>query len=89
MRVIVTGANGFIGQALVRRLLALTALRSLRGLDLRFDAPGTDARLTQVAGSIADAGVLSDAFEGGVDAVYHLASVPGGLAEREPEHAAA
>ncbi|WP_322095108.1 NAD-dependent epimerase/dehydratase family protein [Paraburkholderia bannensis] len=85
--VVVTGAQGFVGRALVKRLLAdglgARAVSKLTLLDIAFDAPHADARVTQIAGSIADADVRAQAYASSVDAVFHLASVPGGAAERD------
>ncbi|WP_321838903.1 NAD-dependent epimerase/dehydratase family protein [Paraburkholderia bannensis] len=85
--VVVTGAQGFVGRALVKRLLAdglgARAVSKLTLLDIAFDAPHADARVTQIAGSIADAGVRAQAYADSVDAVFHLASIPGGAAERD------
>ncbi len=85
--VLVTGAQGFIGQVLVQRLLAHglggRAIRSLTLLDLQFDAPHADPRVLQVAGSIGEAPVRERACAQPVDAVFHLASVPGGAAEKQ------
>jgi len=88
MRVLVTGANGFIGAALAARLLQPGALPGVSVgelvlLDQTFDRPPTDARVRQHAGDIADPAVLRQALDGGVALVFHLASVPGGLAERD------
>ena len=84
--VVVTGAQGFVGQALVRRLLADglngEPVGRLTLMDLSFDAPHADARVAQVAGSIADAAVRAQAYATPVDAVFHLASIPGGAAEK-------
>ena len=84
--VVVTGARGFVGAALVERLLAQgfkgAPLTRLTLLDLAFDAPHDDARVVQVAGSIADASVRALAYASPVDAVFHLASIPGGAAEK-------
>ena len=84
--VVVTGAQGFVGTVLVRRLLA----SGLNGLpvgqitlmDLAFDQAHPDPRVKQVAGSIADTWVRAQAFSSRVDVVFHLASVPGGAAEK-------
>lgn len=87
--VVITGANGFVGQVLANRLLAQGLsggrVERLTLLDLRFDAPHSDPRVTQVAGSIADPQVIAQAYSGPVDAVFHLASVPGGAAEKNYE----
>lgn len=87
--VVVTGSEGFVGQALVRRLL----VRGLGGrritrltlLDVRFAAPHPDGRVHQMAGSIAQAGLRKQAYSAPVDAVFHLASIPGGAAEKDYE----
>lgn len=85
--VVVTGAQGFVGRALVKRLLAeglgARAVSKLTLLDIAFDTPHADARVTQIAGSIADASVRAQAYAAPVDAVFHLASIPGGAAERD------
>lgn len=84
--VVVTGAQGFVGRALVRRLLQDglngTAISRLTLLDLAFDAPHVDPRVMQLPGSIADAALRAQAYAMPVDAVFHLASIPGGAAEK-------
>ena len=92
MNILVTGAEGFIGRALVARLLSSGLLPSLGDarrqvilLDRQFSAPPTDARVRQVAGDITDAAVLREAVRDGVDCVFHLASIPGGAAEAQFE----
>ena len=89
MRVLVTGAGGFIGRALVQRLLAQGLARRRVGrivaADLSLQGLPDDVRLLCVDGSIADAGVLERALADPVDAVFHLASVPGGAAEKAPD----
>jgi nucleoside-diphosphate-sugar epimerase len=52
-------------------------------LDQSFASEPTDARVQQHRGDIADPALLRQALAGGVHCVFHLASVPGGLAERD------
>lgn len=74
MKALVTGANGFLGAALVRRLLdegqqvrALTRVRST-GLD--------GQRVESFHGDIRDIDMIESAFQG-VDVVFHTAAVTG------------
>jgi D-erythronate 2-dehydrogenase len=87
--VIVTGCEGFVGRVLVRRLLDQglngRALTRLSLIDVGFSAAPEDARVRQISGSIADATVRAQACAEPVDAVFHLASVPGGAAEKNYE----
>ena len=77
MRIVVTGAGGFVGRALARRLRALD-----------HDVLATDLTITQgLAGQIGDPALLERLFAGPVDAVFHLATVAGGAAETAPDHA--
>jgi nucleoside-diphosphate-sugar epimerase len=88
--VVVTGSEGFVGQALVQRLLAEglggRPVTRLSLLDIRFAAPHADARVVQLPGSIADPDLRERAYASHpVDAVFHLASIPGGAAEKNYE----
>lgn len=74
MRVVVTGAGGFVGRALMRALAGHDVL----AVDSRLHgAPG-------IGGDLCDPAVLDRAFEPGCDAVIHLATIPGGAAEADP-----
>lgn len=83
-RVLVTGAGGFIGRVLVKRLLQEglngQSLDRVVVADLKLPDLPQDPRLQPVLGSIADAHVLGQALAEPVDAVFHLASLPGGAA---------
>lgn len=80
MRIIVTGAGGFVGRHLVSKLLARGD--DVLGIDTLVDAIPEGA--APLAGDIADAGLRAKAFAQGCDALVHLATVPGGAAEADP-----
>lgn len=88
-RVLVTGAGGFIGRVLVRRLLKDDLnghpVSRVIAADLALAGLPDDPRLRSVHGSIADPAVLTAALAEPVDTVFHLASVPGGAAEKDPD----
>jgi len=82
MQVLITGANGFLGNALARQLAANG--HRVRGLV----RPGSDAfsldgaGVERVSGDVTDAGSVQRALEG-VEVVFHLAGL-----RRAPERAA-
>jgi nucleoside-diphosphate-sugar epimerase len=91
MNLLITGANGFIGKALTARLLgpsmrptALGKIGRITLVDLQFEGPEVPM-LRRLAGSISDKTLLARAFDTPVDVVFHLASVPGGMAEQHYE----
>lgn len=87
MKVLITGADGYIGRALSRRLAAHGAtlqgrpLEKLTLCDLQLPmaprAPWVDA----VTGSVADTAVIETITRHRPDVVFHLASVPSGQSE--------
>ena len=90
MRVLIVGGEGFIGQALVARLLQGASINGqgvsrMTVLDQRVAARLEDARMRYVEADISDRYALERSIEGGVDCVFHLASIPGGAAERDFE----
>jgi D-erythronate 2-dehydrogenase len=88
-RVLVPGAAGFIGHALVQRLLGeglgARAIDQVIAVDLKFDGPSADRRVVQIEGSISDAAVRKRALAVPPDAVFHLAARMGSAAERDYE----
>jgi UDP-glucose 4-epimerase len=78
-RVLVTGGSGFIGRHVVSELLGAGA--HVRVVDLN---PYPDPTVETVQGDIAEPATIEAAFDGGVDAVVHLAAVTSVL--RSLEH---
>ena len=76
MRVIVTGAAGFLGQQVVARLAQ------------RHDVVATDLvpcpAPAAIVGDLSDAETLARLFATPCDAVIHLATLPGGACESDP-----
>lgn len=89
IRVLVTGADGFIGRVLVQRLLAQgldgRTVDQIVAADLRSDDAAGDARVVQRAGDLCDPTHLDALCAQPLDAVFHLASLPGGAAEADYE----
>ena len=80
MKVLVTGANGFVGRHLVGKLLVKG--HEVAACDTSGDTIPDGARA--ITGDLGDAAVRTEALSGGCDAVVHLATVPGGAAEADP-----
>jgi nucleoside-diphosphate-sugar epimerase len=88
MRIVITGADGFLGRKVVDRLLAanglgenFSPLRSVVLLDLHMGRSFDDPRVRSITGSFTAPAVRAAALEGGVDLLFHLASLPGGAAQ--------
>ena len=82
MKIIVTGAGGFVGRHLVN--LLLQAGHVVVGTDSDVDAIPESARA--IAGDLGDRATRTKVLEGGCDGIVHLATLPGGAAEAD--HAA-
>ena len=90
MKVLVTGAAGFIGSNLVKRLSTVAEVRGIDDLSTGYMRNIEGLNLDFVEGSILDEDVLKTAVQG-CDAIVHLAarpSVPRSLAEPQKSHEA-
>ncbi|HTP38160.1 MAG TPA: NAD-dependent epimerase/dehydratase family protein [Steroidobacteraceae bacterium] len=90
MKIVVCGANGYIGEALVARLLSdhglgagFAPLERLTLVDVALPEGLADPRIVAVRGSIAEASVRAQALEGNPDVFFQMAALPGGVAERD------
>ncbi len=85
MRILVTGAAGFLAAALVNTLASRKSDHETTAIDLEpNDRAGASGRARWIEGSLDDPETLETARLHTYEVVFHLASVPGGLAEREP-----
>lgn len=94
MHAVITGANGFIGRHLVQALLGAARndaahwpLTRITVIDIAFDQLPADPLLHKVNGSFADAATLTAALQVPADLVFHLAAVPSGRSESDPDFA--
>ncbi len=81
MRVLVTGAGGFVGRHLIR---AMSGRYQVTAVDADLSALTHEPSLRLCEGDIADEAVRQAALADGIDGVVHLAAVPGGAAEADP-----
>ncbi len=90
MKVLVTGAAGFIGSNLVTRLSEIADVRGIDDLSTGYMRNIESLNLDFIKGSILDEVVLKKAMQG-CDAIVHLAarpSVPRSMAEPQKSHEA-
>jgi nucleoside-diphosphate-sugar epimerase len=84
MRVLITGAAGFVGAALLRSLISDSETARLTAVDLvRHPLAEASGRVRWISGGLDEPAVLEEIFAERFDVAFHLASVPGGLAERD------
>ena len=86
MRLLLTGADGYLGRHVAAQALALPGLTAMRLTDRRVAGPPADPRVSTLEGDLTDPALRAAALEG-ADAVIHLAAMLGGAAEAAPEAA--
>jgi D-erythronate 2-dehydrogenase len=92
MRIVITGGAGFLGRKLASAILERGSLTDAQGatrdvkaivlLDV-VDARLDDARVSALAGDLADPSLTARVFAQPVDSVFHLAAVVSGEAEQD------
>jgi len=88
MRIVVTGAAGFVGGRLARELLARgtldgQAIDQLVLVDRGFAAPASDPRVHQLSGDLRAEEIRKEIFGQPVDGMFHLAATLTAEAERD------
>jgi nucleoside-diphosphate-sugar epimerase len=92
MRIVITGAAGFLGSRVARAILERGSLtdasgksREVRQLVLVDVAPPTlsDSRVSAVTGDLGDRALLERVVSADTDSIFHLAAVVSGQAEAE------
>lgn len=82
MNILISGAGGFVGRQLVKTLIDVGG-HDLVVLDTDLNGIADQASVTKLPGDLADADLRRRALGDGVDAIIHLATVPGGAAEAD------
>jgi nucleoside-diphosphate-sugar epimerase len=90
VKVLITGAGGFVGAALTARLVEQpdavgTRINKLILADLSLTPEQHSDAVEYRAGDIGDFNFLDSLIAQLPDVVFHLASIPGGAAERDPQ----
>ena len=81
LRIVVTGAGGFVGGHVLKELTE----HEIVALDTNLGHITEASNITKIEGDLRDPATLRDIFKQGCDAVIHLATVPGGAAEINPD----
>lgn len=82
--VIVTGAQGFLGSCLVKKLLKRKEVTKISLVDQKFFEKDPNSKIQYFEGDLSSNEFLEEVFSSEVDLIYHLASIPGAAAEKQP-----
>jgi len=83
-RVLITGANGFVGRHLCQHLLNHTDWYLILLDQILDDELCSKGRVTRLEGGLENAAIIERALSFPLDIVFHLAALPGGAAEQNP-----
>lgn len=82
MKILVTGAGGFVGRTLTR---LLATENDVVALDTSCAGLPSSRTLNVFEADLTDRNVREEALADGCDALVHLATIPGGAAEQDPD----
>ena len=88
MNILITCAGGFVGRALLDRLLSSRRVGNsirLTVVEVHLSEQRVEPNVRWIEGSISDPRCIDESFRYPVDAVIHLASIPGGMADQRYE----
>lgn len=89
MNILITGANGFLGRILVKKLLSKKSLnkREITRVilfDQILENFPKDPRLLLIQGNMTNNRVIESLFDHPISIIFHLISLPGGAAQERP-----
>lgn len=82
--IVITGADGFLGKILLKKLLKRSDVTKITLIDQQFTHSEPHAKLVYKTGNIAQASFIAELCHEPIDIFYHLASMPGAAAEQQP-----
>lgn len=84
MNIAITGAQGFVATQLIEKLKYRDDINRIYLIDLEFSSQPFHPKLTYLTGNLTDVDFLEQVFSQPLDYVFHLASIPGATAEKNP-----
>ncbi len=84
MNIAITGAQGFVATQLIEKLKYREDVNRIYLIDLEFSSQPFHPKLTYLTGNLTDVDFLEQVFSQPLDYVFHLASIPGATAEKNP-----